>query len=74
MCIIPINAGLIFSIFLFIGVIISGIYKNRYVTLLATFLFLYIPDSITVINKKIENIDPAFIGIMHNQKDWEIKE
>ena len=25
-------------------------------------------------NKKIENIDPAFIGIMHNQKDWEIKE
>ena len=38
------------------------------------YLFLYIPDGITAINKKIENIDPAFIGIMHNQKDWEIKE
>ena len=34
------------------------------------YLFLYIPDGITAINKKIENIDPAFIGIMHNQKDW----
>ncbi len=38
------------------------------------YLFLYMPDGITAINKKIENIDPAFIGIMHNQKDWEIKE
>ncbi|WP_418179449.1 peptide-binding protein [Aliarcobacter lanthieri] len=38
------------------------------------YLFLYIPDGITAINKKIKNIDPAFIGIMHNQKDWEIEE
>ncbi len=37
------------------------------------YLFLYIPDSITVINKNIKNIEPAFIGIMHNQKDWELE-
>ncbi|RWS50372.1 peptide ABC transporter substrate-binding protein [Arcobacter venerupis] len=38
------------------------------------YLFLYIPDSISVINKDIKNIEPSFIGIMHNQKDWEIEE
>ncbi|QKE24938.1 extracellular solute-binding protein [Arcobacter aquimarinus] len=38
------------------------------------YLFLYIPDGITVVNKKIENIEPSFIGIMHNQKDWVIKD
>ncbi|OCL92018.1 peptide-binding protein [Aliarcobacter thereius] len=38
------------------------------------YLFLYIPDGISAINKKIKNIDPAFIGVMHNQKDWEIEE
>ena len=38
------------------------------------YLFLYIPDAITVVNKDIKNIEPAFVGIMHNQKDWEIEE
>ena len=38
------------------------------------YLFLYIPDGITVVNKDIKNIEPSFIGIMHNQKDWELKE
>ena len=37
------------------------------------YLFLYIPNSITAINKNIKNVTPSFIGIMHNQKDW-IKE
>lgn len=37
------------------------------------YLFLYIPNSITVVSKKIKNIEPSFIGIMHNQKDWEIE-
>jgi len=37
------------------------------------YLFLYIPDSITVVNKDIKNIEPSVIGIMHNQKDWEIE-
>lgn len=34
------------------------------------YLFLYIPNSISVVDKKIKNIEPSFIGIMHNQKDW----
>ncbi|MFA6740805.1 MAG: peptide-binding protein [Arcobacteraceae bacterium] len=38
------------------------------------YLFLYIPDSISVINKDIKNIEPSLVGIMHNQKDWEIQE
>lgn len=37
------------------------------------YLFLYIPNSITAVNKKITPIEPTLIGIMHNQKDW-IKE
>ena len=37
------------------------------------YIFLYIPNSITVVNKDIKNIKPAFTGITHNQKDW-IKE
>jgi len=37
------------------------------------YLFLYIPNTITVINKDIKNVEPAFIGVMHNQNDW-IKE
>ncbi|MFA7082922.1 MAG: peptide-binding protein [Arcobacteraceae bacterium] len=37
------------------------------------YLFLYIPSSITAVNTKIKNIQPAIIGITHNQKDW-IKE
>ena len=38
------------------------------------YLFLYIPDGITAINKRIKNVEPAFVGIMHNQKDWQIEE
>lgn len=38
------------------------------------YLFLYIPDGITAVNKRIKNIEPAFVGIMHNQKDWQIDE
>ena len=38
------------------------------------YLFLYIPDSISAVNKNIKNIEPSFIGIMHNQKEWEIQE
>lgn len=37
------------------------------------YIFLFIPNSITVVNKKIKNVEPSFTGIMHNQKDW-IKE
>ncbi len=38
------------------------------------YLFLYIPNDITVINKKIQPIDPTFLGIGHNRLEWEFKE
>ena len=34
------------------------------------YLFLYIPSSITTVNKKIKNIESTPFGITHNQKDW----
>ncbi len=36
------------------------------------YLFLFIPNSITVANKKIKNIEPSPSGIWYNYKDWEI--
>jgi peptide/nickel transport system substrate-binding protein len=35
------------------------------------YLFLYIPNSITAVNKKIKNVEPSIIGIQHNLIDWE---
>ena len=34
------------------------------------YLFLYTPNSITAVNKKIQNVKPALIGITHNQEQW----
>ncbi len=34
------------------------------------YLFLVIPNSITVVNKKIEPVSPSIIGVMHNAIDW----
>ena len=51
---------------------LSLIYKKLF-KLIANdnpYLFLYIPNSITAINNKIKNVEPTFIGVMHNQKDW----
>ncbi|MFA5721937.1 MAG: ABC transporter substrate-binding protein, partial [Aliarcobacter sp.] len=55
---------------------LSKIYKEifKIISNDLPYLFLYIPDSITVVNKKIKNIEPSIIGIMHNQKDWQIEE
>jgi len=55
---------------------LSAIYKEIFKIIAndIPYLFLYIPNSITAINKQIKNIQPAFIGIMHNQKNWEILE
>jgi peptide/nickel transport system substrate-binding protein len=51
---------------------LSLIYKDIFKKIIddIPYLFLYIPNSITVINSKIKNLEPAFIGITHNQKDW----
>ena len=55
---------------------LGKIYKEifKIVTDDLPYLFLYIPDSISAVNKNIKNVEPSFVGIMHNQKDWEIKE
>ena len=34
------------------------------------YIFLYIPDSIAVVNRKITPIIPSITGIMHNQIEW----
>jgi len=34
------------------------------------YLFLYIPNSITAVNKDIKNVSPSMIGVMHNVIDW----
>lgn len=50
----------------------AKIYKEIYSTIAddLPYLFLYIPNSISVVNSQIKNIEPSVIGIMHNQKDW----
>jgi peptide/nickel transport system substrate-binding protein len=37
------------------------------------YLFLFIPNDITVADKKIKNIAPSPSGIWYNYKDWEIQ-
>lgn len=51
---------------------LGKIYRNifKIITNDNPYLFLYIPNSITVINSKIKNIEPSFTGVTHNQKDW----
>ncbi|MEA2051092.1 MAG: peptide-binding protein [Campylobacterota bacterium] len=54
---------------------LSIIYKEIYKRIVddLAYIFLYIPNSITSVNKNIKNIKPEFTGIMHNQEEW-IKE
>ncbi len=35
------------------------------------YLFLYIPNSITTVNKNIKNVSPSVSGIWHNYIEWE---
>jgi peptide/nickel transport system substrate-binding protein len=35
------------------------------------YLFLYIPNEITAVNKNIKNIQPGLSGIWHNYIQWE---
>jgi len=51
----------------------SKIYKKIYKLISedVPYLFLFIPDSVTSVNKDIKNIKPAFTGIFHNQQEWE---
>jgi peptide/nickel transport system substrate-binding protein len=49
------------------------VYKEIFATIVKDnpYLFLYIPNDITAVNKKIKNVSPSIIGVMHNLKDWE---
>lgn len=38
------------------------------------YLFLYIPNSITAVNRSITNVEPSISGIWHNYIEWEIEE
>jgi peptide/nickel transport system substrate-binding protein len=38
------------------------------------YLFLFIPNDISVINKNISPIEPTISGYWHNQIDWKIQE
>ena len=54
---------------------LGKIYKNIFKQISddLPYLFLYIPNSITSVNKDIKNVTPALTGVTHNQEDW-IKE
>jgi len=51
------------------------IYQEIYnkITFDIPYLFLVIPNSITVVNKNIEPVSPSIIGVMHNTIDWIIE-
>jgi peptide/nickel transport system substrate-binding protein len=51
---------------------LANMYKNIFANIVddKPYIFLYIPNSITLINKKIMPIEPSLVGIMHNQIDW----
>ncbi len=34
------------------------------------YIFLYLPNNITSVNKDIKNVSQALTGIMHNQEEW----
>ena len=48
------------------------IYREIYRTIVKDnpYLFLYVPNSITVVSKDIENVSQSIIGVMHNVIDW----
>jgi len=56
---------------------LSVIYKQIFQEIASDlpYLFLYIPNSIKAVNKSIQNVKPALIGIRHNEEEWiKIKE
>ncbi len=51
---------------------VGRLYRKMFVEIVKDhpYIFLYIPDTITVVNRAIHPIEPSVIGIMHNQIDW----
>jgi len=52
---------------------LAQLYKKLYATIVAQnpYLFLYIPNAITAVDKNIKHIQPALSGIWHNYTEWE---
>lgn len=52
---------------------LSGMFKEMFKIIVDDnpYLFLYIPSSITTVDKKIKNIEPSLSGIWHNYIEWE---
>jgi peptide/nickel transport system substrate-binding protein len=52
---------------------LSKLYKEMFALIVHDnpYLFLYIPNTITVVNKNIHNVEPALGGIWHNYIQWE---
>jgi len=52
--------------------VLSKLYKRIFKLIVQDkpYLFLYIPNAITVVNKKIKNVSPSIVGVMHNEVDW----
>ena len=38
------------------------------------YIFLYIPNSITAVSKRIEGVEPSVVGLQHNFIHWKIKD
>ena len=55
---------------------LSKLWKTIFADIVAdnAYLFLFIPNEISVANKKIKNISQSPSGIWYNYKDWEIKD
>ena len=53
----------------------DALYREIFALIVADnpYLFLVIPNAITVVNKKITPVSTSIIGVMHNTIDW-IKE
>jgi peptide/nickel transport system substrate-binding protein len=53
---------------------LSGIWRRIFAEVAHDdpYLFLYIPNEITVVNRALKNVEPALNGIWHNYIDWEI--
>jgi len=51
---------------------LSKIYKKIFKLIVddLPYIFLYIPNSITVVNKNIKPVEPSITGIFHNEIDW----
>ncbi len=51
---------------------LSKLYRRIFRLIVADvpYLFLYIPNSITAVNRSIKNVEPSIVGIMHNEIEW----